>query len=284
MRQNEYWMSILQSLVKQCLDQIETIKNGYGIACPYCGALTVGALPNEIVCNFCEAYFTKTQAIALKSAAKKMAALNRDAITGETKAIDAFAEEVKKQPPNPLALYGLGNLYWAASSSKYLNHDYNLAGFMEQNSDNTYASLAFISRAKEHFYKALDVIQHIDHTEDTTQLVYTTIICNLKLGRMLQAHTGLEVINKINVGGLARSYANMAYVVNARDPGAITSIKPLLNAGSPNAIYYLARVLAQKKQFDDALLILGALSKSVNMPMCSYLLRSIKGLKEKAAL
>ncbi len=272
----------LQSLVKQCLDQIEAVRKAYGTACPYCGAFSMGVLPDETVCNFCESYFQKSKVSA--DGTKNMATLNAEAIKGETKAIDSFADETKSKAPNPLVFYGIGTLYWAASSSKYAGLNYALEDFMEQNSDNIRASLDLASKSKEYFYKALDVIQHVDHAEDITSLVYTDILCNIKLGRMFQAHGALEQLNKIQTGGLARSYANMAYAVNAKSPDSIQFIRPLLNAGEPGAAYYAARMLAQKKEFDDAITILEALSTSINMPMSGYLLRSIKGFKEKTAL
>lgn len=271
----------MQNIVKQCMALIESAKNGYGTNCPYCGALSLGVLPNEAVCNFCETYFKRVLGDSATVSEKKMAALNADAIKGETKSLDAYADELKKQAPSPLTLYGLGNLYWVASSSKYTELNYALEGFMEQNSENIRTSLDTTSKSKEYLYKTLDAIQHIEHAEDVTLLVYTSVLCNIRLGRLFHAHASLGELNKIQTGGLARSYANMAYAVSSKSRDALQFIRPLMNTGEPSAVYYFARTLAQKKEFDEASLILEALTNTVNMPMCSYLLRSIKELRMK---
>ncbi len=274
----------MEKVPRQLLAQAKMIKNGgYRHGCPYCGAVTIGALPNETICNVCEAYLSGQP--APDSAPPALSALNAKALQGDAAGLDAFALDLQKQGSvQTLSLYGPGVLYAMASGFAYRDLDYARPGFMEENAANVAVSMKLISKSKECFYKTLGTINATNDASGDAQLMYFAFMSNIFLNRPLRARSCLDNLNSTKKGGLAQGYCNMVYAVVARTGEVMQHTRPLLNTGEPNAFYYLARYLAQNKQFGEAVAVLTDLTNSLTMPMAAYLLKDLQSLLEKTRL
>ncbi len=267
--------------VKTYLDLLKNAHGAKAFKCNVCGAETKSKSLKEAFCNLCESY-NKFESNAYPDLSGELFKLNNDALIGKTDLLAEFANRIQKQAMQPKTLYAIGNLYYLASSYEYSNLDYSAKGFMEENSSNMYSSLALTSKSKEFFFKALGVLNQLEGDEGPElEGLYLKFLINMRLKRLSYAKKDLGSMDKLDTGSSVTAYSNMAYCVSTNAQHALNYIDPFLNAGEPNAFYYLARHLAQKKSYDSAESLLKALTSSFRMPMAQYLLLDIQMRRSK---
>ena len=188
----------------------------------------------------------------------------------------------------PNYLYGAANIYAAFSDYTFYSVNYGLGGFMEANGDkrndepyrNPYNSMYLRSKSREYFYRVLGVLGYNQTTNEEQK--YLEFMSNMRLGRHAQAEEVLDRISIARSGGLITEYANMVWSVEARTNSAEERLEKLLGKRETNSFYYLAKHLALNKNFKDAKMVLSALIKKADVPMCTSLMRRINEVEAAA--
>ncbi len=269
----------VDSSAGKCIAAIKSM--GYKTsACPFCGALTPSDSPTAF-CVSCESYVDFGHVEQPEGLATKLPRLYKDAVAGNAEKLDALAAEKSKLDLPPQSMYGIGMLYHHAASERYHGRDYARKGFMEENSGNVYASLALTSRSKEFMYKALYAIDSKGGAASSDE-AYTRFIINIRLGRMDHAMRALGMIPAARPRMV--SYSWVVYSVSSRSKGAMDYIRPMEEAGEPNVFYYLARHMAQRKRFGDAVAVLRELTSKWSMPLAVHLLSGLKGFIQETSM
>ena len=240
--------------------------------CPFCGAGTARNSGNAF-CVSCESHIDFGKPDELVDISRNMPTFYMDALLGKTEKLDGFAGEKKQQPLPPGVLYGIGVLYSHASSYAYHDRNYARRGFMEENSANVYASLTLASKSKEFLYKALDAVGRQGGSTHVEDAAYLKFITNVRLGRMTYAKRALGEIPASDA--VLQQYSYMVYSVNTRSKDPMNYIDSVIRSREPNALYYLARHLAQRRRFSDAVAVLQELISAWKSPMSEYLLRDL---------
>ena len=249
--------------------------------CPFCGAGTARN-SGKAFCISCESHIDFGKPDDLAGISRKMPAFYRDALLGKTEKLDGFAGEKRQQPLPPGVLYGIGVLYSHASSYAYHDRDYARMGFMEENSANVYASLSLTSKSKEFLYKALDSVERPGGSAGVEDAAYLKFIANVRLGRMTYAKRALGEIPAPDAA--LQQYSHMVYSVSTRSKDPMEYIDSMIRSGEPNALYYLARHLAQRRMFSDAVAVLQELISAWKSPMSEYLLRDLLEFMAKTSM
>ncbi len=255
------------------------------VICRYCGSIAYSYDGKEAICHFCEnhADADKSQALNDPVLSKKLnvqLSMGKSDWEGAAKAADALATA----SADPYMLFFGASIYRAYSDYKYYDRDYNLMGYMEQNSANVYASLDFTSKSKEYFYKAIKTIDSQPQVASDASLQYTKFISLMRLGRVSESYNALAKLREIAATGLLTDYAGMVYSVEMDSKDVEHRLNGPLAAGHPNAFYYLARRMIKQKKLDDAERVLEMLQKKVSMPMAFYLLGRVRNVKEQTKL
>jgi tetratricopeptide (TPR) repeat protein len=244
----------------------KTSESLFPVVCNNCGSKTL-IQGNVGICTVCELVIIKEENdLQSKLFETVVPLLTKTSIPEATKAL----ESLSKNANTPSSSYVIGVFYSILSDYAYFNLNYNDKGFMEENATNKYLSLDLTSKSKEFFFRALKLISNLEQKGDDN--LYLEFISNIKLGRLFYALNSLKTLNT-NKTEIYCNYANMVYAVESRRKDAEHFVRPMLSK-SLNAFYYFSKVLAQKKQLEDAISILTFINQNINMPISySYLIK-----------
>ncbi|MDE1861033.1 MAG: hypothetical protein KGH72_04955 [Candidatus Micrarchaeota archaeon] len=258
------------------------------IRCRCCGTslFSAGKLPDEF-CTFCEAYGNgkahnaDANPVIKENVLMMGKAMREGAWLDGVKYADAIAEI-----NDPYALYGAANFYAAFSDFTYNDVNYNLEGFMYENSSkrsddlkkNKYNAMALTSKSREYFYRLLKIAT--SQTSIDEYMAYLAFMANVKLNRRAYISMTLAVLRGMKLDDSVTHYAEMVYMEKLASAHAAEYVSRMATPGYVNSFYYLASLLAKNKNFDDASSILERLEKSTGMHMASKLLMRISQVEK----
>ncbi len=251
--------------------------------CKACGS-DVRSPNKDGICHFCELPCTMAAKNVDKSASKSIETVWQ--LIGDSKwdAAATYFPSIAGQKDDPVSVYCAGIFYRYYSDRQYHDQDHNLLGYMEQNAKNMHDSLYTIVTAKDYLFRAIKLVSLDQDAQRDEKLLYLDFITNVRLKRLHLAAKTLQLLNALQKTSIATEYANMVYAVETSDKSAEEKLSMMLNKQEPNAYYYLALHLVQKKRLRDALTVLDALSKSVHMPMAEELSRKVRITMQASAL
>jgi uncharacterized Zn finger protein (UPF0148 family) len=265
---------------------IDAIKKAeiFELTCPNCGALTRYTKGKSVFCNFCEQYINISEAeIANETGVEiqfaEVSAAIREGAYEEAEKKAALLSKGKKDPE---LMYLSALAYLCISDAAYHETDYNLRGFMEQNSDNIRRGLDLTSKWKEYFYKAIKIVKYEigrDVAVDGS-LLFVKFMSEIRLKRFVDAEKTLKLLHGSGIQSDLSEYADMVYNVEAGRPVAERVLPNLLSKGEMNSFYYLAKHLAMQSRLDEAETVAKWLNRITNMCMAKELSRKIESTQK----
>jgi hypothetical protein len=250
--------------------------------CQYCESPISIGKAKEAICSFCEGYFSYGKSIAADPNSGRLSDIqlmvDQSRVEEARKSLDALISAGS----NLNLLFAAGSIYKTLSDIKHYDLNYGRKGFMEENSANVYYSLDLTSKYKEVFYKVIRMVS--DQTKDAPndELLYLSFISYVKLKRINDAERILSSMPGSNV--MLREYADMVFSVESNGKEGYQKALKLAKEGNTNAIYYLARYYAGKKQLSEAKAILERLNSSIRMPDAIFLLKRVNGILEETKI
>jgi hypothetical protein len=250
------------------------------LTCPHCGSPTMSTKGKNAFCNFCEQYTSASESEFNKEVGTEVAfaEVSIQTLAGNHDEAEKKVVALLKGSRDANIIYISGLFYLYFSDFKYKSRDYGLSGFMEANSDNVRASLDLTSRWKECFFKVrrlLKVELSNDVMIDSSYLLMK-FMCEVKLGRLVEAGKTLKAMRSSNPQDIATEYAGMVYAVKKNDKGAEAILEKMIDKGEVNAFYYLAEHLAKQHRLDDAGNVVRWLNGFTKMFMAQELQRKIE--------
>lgn len=257
------------------------------MACECCGAPALSSDMRETTCHFCEAYVSTSRLNLEQGNAelyKKLSAIQSKFGASPVSEVKSLVDSLVGKSADIRILYGAANIYRFLSDYSYLDLDYNRMGFMEENSANIYSSLDLISKAKELFYKVIKLSGDYMKTNLDKKILFLQFLSNMRLKRMFYARRSFDAIASLRAGDLIEEYSHMVYGVYSNSKDSDSLLDNLIKRGNINSFYYLARRLVNKKRYNEAVGILGELTKRVHMPMALLLVHNVKRFQDETRL
>ncbi len=267
-------MSLSISLPKylRSLDSFQ----GKGSTCPYCANEISTKSSGESICNFCEMPSDTSQWKKLRSDIHGFITAKNNLISKNSWAEAAkLVEQAIAIDQSPHMLYSSGIFYEAYSNYEWHSVDYNLKGYMEENSMHRELSWQLLSRSKTLIYHTIKMCHDTLTSEPDYHLAYVKLIAETRMKRMAQARSTLSLINSDPNPSTRKDYANMVYYSCINDTkNAILYIDSVSNT-QINAFYYLSKLLVNNSMTEDAKAILVKLNNKANIPKARELLIKI---------
>ncbi len=273
---------------------LKTASLGFSeLSCPHCGAPVLSLRNKEAICHLCEGFVsTAHEELLQKNEALYSGLFKIHGLIAANSVEDALSllETISASLPDGdiRPAYGAAVIYALISDYKYYSVNYNLPGFMEENSKNIYTSLDLISKSKKLLYKTIKSVDSAEDGEADESLLYLKFISYIKLKRMADARDALYGFRNLKSTGLQYEYAKMVYTVEAGASDAWGFLQPMLNGSYPNAFAYFARYMAKNEKTAkarlEAKLILSELMKRCYMPQMQFFIRRIDAAEEETKI
>lgn len=248
--------------------------------CQFCGSSLALDNENEGICQFCEGYiFTKGYQYA--SSAEKFADIHKMIQYGRVEEAKTALDTLTAKSTDYAFLYGAANIYKLISDLKYHDLNYSRQGFMEENSSNIYYSLDVVAKTKEMFYKVIALINGSQNRSPGSDMLL--FLSYMKLKRHVDAGKTLGSLAAAEQS-LEKQYFEMMYSAETDAKDSYGRIRALVSKGNYNAIYYLAKYYAKKRNLDAAKRILDKLNPKIRMPMAIFLSQEVDRLIEETKL
>lgn len=194
----------------------------------------------------------------------------------------AIQEYGKALDGSPANLYVNGLNYIMHSEHELSLVKYDLAGFMEENARHRLKSIELYTQARLFFNKAIFTAKNRPGEPPTAEDYYVSLLCNVKLGKLKQARSDFDSVNRAGAPALA-AYAGMVldtalgrYDYAIRVAGQIAEQR----APAVNALYYISFSLfklGRLAEAEKAAAIFGKYSDSTRL---AALLEDIRAAKE----
>jgi hypothetical protein len=250
------------------------------LTCPHCGSPTISTKGKNAFCNFCEQYTSASESEFNKEVGTEVAfaEVSVQTLAGNRDEAEKKVAALLKGSRDASIIYVSGLFYFYFSDFKYKNRDYGLSGFMEANSDDVRASLDLTSKWKECFFKVRRLVK-FELSNDVRidgSYILMKFMCEIKLGRLVEAGKTLKAMRNSNPQDIAAEYADMVYTVRKNDKSAESILEKMLDKGEINAFYYLAEHLAKQHRLDDAENVVKWLNSFTKMFMAQELQMKIE--------
>ncbi len=183
---------------------------------------------------------------------------------------------------SPANLYVNGLNYIMYSNYELSLVRYDLAGFMEENARHRLRSIELYTQARLFFNKAIFMAKNRPGELPAAEDYYVSLLCNVKLGKLRQAYSDFNSVNRSGAPALA-TYAGMVldtalgrYDYAMRVAGQIA----LQRTPSVNAMYYISFSLFKLGRLSEAEKVAAIFGKYSNSVRLTALLKDIHAAKE----
>ena len=222
----------------------------------------------------------------LRAGARRQGARTGDALGDELRRIqdesakvpagDALSglEKLLEGNDDPEAFYVSALLCLRFSDLAYLDRNYALPGFMEENSAKIGASMALASKGKDYLCRAAAIAG--EAAAQKRETLYIKFMSEIRLRRPADASRTLEQFAGTDSNDVLANYARMVYAVSAGTKSAERLLAAALKANEPNAFYYLAEHLARKGRLAEAVGVLAELGQKADVRISAGLLGRIR--------
>jgi hypothetical protein len=255
--------------------------------CTYCSTEYMCTEGPYSICPLCESIVVSGEKSSLDPAiASKLGGINKSIAKG------AYLEAIENAEllctnSDPKVLYALASLYRSLSDITYMDVDYTMKAFMERNADNRndepkrnkYNAMHLESRNRECLHKCIETLE-LSKAEDENSL-FIKAMAEIKLKRY--AHASI-ILDKQPDTSLAFRYAKMALATEANLKEAEKRINEMLHARETGAIFYAAKHLAMRKEFDSAEKLIDIISSFMDLPKYKIYKKRIKNVADAAGI
>lgn len=245
--------------------------------CEFCGN-EIAEYTGTGACGFCEMFPS--------AAASEMHAATPDSIKQINSISDERWEEAEKlieklsaESASPGMQYALSQFYFRRSNQLYYGIDYNLHGYMKENSDKREASWVLLGKAKGLMYKTIKLCNDQIAKSSTQEALYTRFTAEMSLQRHRDAKATLDLLAGIKNNDEVSLYSNMVYYSTLGSKKIATKFMESTISSQPNTFYYLARHLAKYGNTRGAGTVLGKFMERSRMPKAYHLLQKIKAVE-----
>ncbi len=249
----------------------------YAFVCRACGNAVESGDAGGGICGFCALFSHTTPADLEKEPeirqllADLHASLQSKAWEEAVKTADAMAAK-----NTPDLLYGAGVAYFAYSDAEYSNTEYNLHGYMEENSDHRENGVHLSYKARQYLEGAIWACKNDTNSATDERTSYMKFMASMKLGKLEDMQTYLSEINAKGTDTIMMKYANMAYYSYSNDLLRSNKLaESLIGSGIVTALYYIARNMVRKRKYKAAKKTLEGLLSSEEMPEARKLLEYV---------
>lgn len=255
--------------------------------CAYCSTEYMCAEGPYSICPLCESIVVPGEKNILDLVvASKLGGISQSIAKGAYLEAVENAEQLCTNA-DPKVLYALASLYRSLSDITYLDVDYNMKAFMERNADNRndepkrnkYNAMHLESRNRECLHKSIEILE-LSKASDENSL-FIKAMAEIKLKRY--AHASIILDQQMNTT-LAFKYAKMALATETNEKDAEKKINELLRERELNAVFYAARHLAMKKEFDSAEKLIDMISSFIDLPKYNVYKKRIKNVAGAAGI
>ncbi len=255
--------------------------------CTYCSTEYMRVEGQYSICPLCESIVATGEKSPLDPALLSKLAGIKVSITKGSYLEAAENAETLATSQDPKVLYALASLYKLLSDITYLDVDYSLKAFMERNADNKnnetkrnkHNAMHLESRNRECLHKCIEILELSGASDE--QSIFIKAMAEIKLKRY--AHATI-ILSKQPDKGLALMYANMVLATDSKEKTAEKRITALLKAGETSAIFYAAKYLAMRKEFDNAERLIDIISAFVNLPKYGIYKKKISSVAQAAGV
>jgi DNA-directed RNA polymerase subunit F len=249
----------------------------HSFACEYCGSEFKSFNAQASACPFCNIYSEKSNLELAEDAAFDAAKTLNNAIMQDTDYdIEKIANNILSLKNSPQQIYSLAILYERSSELEHSNKNYNIPGFMEENSDHEERAATQFSRAKGLLYDAIFACNKELSSGESAELQYVKLLAQLEVNDMHNAKTTIEALAKMGARKEMLDYANMLYMIKLNKEDAIKYIEQVIGNGDIMGFYYMSKYLASKGRLKEAELILSNLLSKENIFVAKLLLDKVK--------
>ncbi len=251
--------------------------------CPFCASRIFGRAGSPISCNFCEMHIEKWQIERLRPDIRALLVSKKNLLANNSwDAAAKTVEQIIKLDQSPQMLFAAATFYEAYSNYFWHSVNYNLNGYMEQNSVNREFSWQLLSKSKTLLFEAIkECSAHLKTTRDIN-LAFVKLLAEAKLSRLFDAKETLKMINSAPDPDPLKDYANMVYLSHLGDSKHAAPYIQRAALTELNAFYYIAMLLAKEKKNDEAKRILLPMLAKTNMPRAMELLFKIEDVERTA--
>ncbi len=250
----------------------------YEFACPSCGNSFESQDAKGGICNVCEmfSHMAPEELEKEQETSQLLSDLHTYLLSKAweqaAKTADAIAEK-----SDPYLLYGAGIAYLTYSNAEYSNTDYNLHGYMEENSDHKENSIRICYKAKQYLEQAIWVCRNDPNIASNEGTSYIKFIASVKLDKLEDMQIYLNEISGKGTDGITAKYANMVYYSYAGDIKRSNQFAhSLAVSGIETSSYYMARNMVKLHKYRTARKLLERLLAATEMPEARNLLEYVK--------
>ncbi len=250
----------------------------YELICPSCGNHFESQDANGGICNVCEMFsHTTPEELEKEQEAKQLLSDLHTCLLSKTweKAIETADAIAAKN--DPYLLYGAGIAYLAYSDAEYSNIDYNLHGYMEENSDCRESGIRISYKAKQYLEQAIWICANDPNITADASTSYIKFIASVKLGKPEDMQVYLNEIIAKGADSVIARYASMVYysfLGNIKRSNQLAQL--LIDLGIETSNYYVARNMLKQHKYKAAKKALEELLAVTEMPEARKLLEYVK--------
>ncbi len=246
-------------------------------ACEYCGNEFNSYNSQASACPFCGIYSEKSSAEFSEDEAFNSAkALNSAIIQGSEYDLEKSASKILSLKNIPQQIYSLAILYKRSSELEHSTKNYDIPGFMEENSEHEEKAIDLFSKAKGLLYDAIFACNRALATAANAEIYYVKFLAEIELENMHDAKGTLELLAKTSPRKEMLDYASMLYAIKMNQKDTIEHINSVIGNGDITGFYYLAKYLAANGKLEESKHILENLLNKENILVARLLIDKIK--------
>ena len=245
--------------------------------CAHCSHFAPSYNPNFGFCPFCELYTNKNDSDLAQAQVTVLDEIYSNLSSAKFPEAAAAFDKLLSSDKSPQNLYGAAVFYMLYSDYEYSKREYTRPrGFMEDNAMSINLGLEMYSKAKLLLYQSISLCDKVPKENKDASLCYTKFLAYTKLKKKFEASRTLAELAQIDNERFMTDYAGMIQHCSMADKLSESSIVKVIDLGIPNAFYYAANLLAERKKFREAKELATKLLERVDMHCAKQLLVGIE--------